>query len=162
MLEELRKLGAENVILSTNIMVRRDGLPYASGQPRVTDPGVAVYWTRKGKQQVMACDRWATIRDNMHAIGLTINAMRAITRAGSSELLDRAFTGYDALPSGSVVPPWQTVLFPEGLAYPYDHAKIEARYKELVLKTHPDQGGDHEKFLELQRAYEQALEELGA
>jgi hypothetical protein len=34
---------------------------------------------------------------------------------------------------------------------------IKQAYRRLSRKIHPDQGGDHEQFIALQRAYEQAL-----
>lgn len=38
--------------------------------------------------------------------------------------------------------------------------EIQARYKELVKEMHPDRGGTTEDFQELQREYEEALEEV--
>jgi len=77
---EIRRLGGEQLIISSNVPLKTDGLPFAmdwgsnrtkQGQP-IGDPGVAVYFFRKGKQLCFACDRWAHIQDNMHAITLTI------------------------------------------------------------------------------------------
>src|SRR5262245_61920292 len=41
LLGELRRLGAKNVIISSNLAVRQDGLPYAQQPRNIDDPGVA-------------------------------------------------------------------------------------------------------------------------
>jgi hypothetical protein len=57
--EELDRLGASGVVISTNLPLRADGFPRAdAARNRVQDPGVAVYFTLKKKQMVMACDRY--------------------------------------------------------------------------------------------------------
>lgn len=97
-LHEIELLGGEEVVISTNIKVRQDGLPYAN-QPRVSDPAVAVYFTYKGKQMCFACDKWESVYDNIYAIGMTINALRGIERWGSGSMVEQAFTGFVALPA---------------------------------------------------------------
>jgi hypothetical protein len=57
LLNELRLLGATNVIISSNVPLRRDGLPYANFR-EPEDPGVAVYFKWRQKPYVMRCDRW--------------------------------------------------------------------------------------------------------
>ena len=54
-LDELSTMGVRDgqFVISTNLELRNDGQP-RSGQRAPEDPGVAVYWTRKGQQQVMA------------------------------------------------------------------------------------------------------------
>lgn len=69
---EVRLLGATGLILSTNIPLRRDGLPYA-GTAQPEDPGVAVYFTYKKRQMCFACDRWRKVEDNMRAVVLRRN-----------------------------------------------------------------------------------------
>lgn len=43
------------------------------------------------------------------------------------------------------------------LSWPCTIAEVQEAYRRLVKDTHPDAGGSHDKFLELQAAYEQAL-----
>jgi hypothetical protein len=69
--------------------VRGAGRPYV-GQ-RISDSGAAVYFTRKGRDQCIACDKWDSVRDNLHAIGKTIEALRGIDRWGTGEMVDAAF-----------------------------------------------------------------------
>lgn len=47
-------------------------------------------------EYVLACDLFTEVRLNMHAIGLTIIAMRQIERCGASSMLERAFRGFRA------------------------------------------------------------------
>lgn len=99
-LRELGLFGMRNVIVSTNVESRRDGLPRSDRRAPV-DPGVAVYWTDpSGKQQqVMAIDIYDTVAANLAAVAATIDAMRAIERHGGAQVLNRAFSGFKALPS---------------------------------------------------------------
>lgn len=95
---EIKLLGGTHVVLSSNLSLRRDGIPLA-GQRQPSDKGVAVYFYRRGKQMAFACDRWNKIEDNIRAVAKTIEAVRGIDRWGASEMMERAFTAFEALPS---------------------------------------------------------------
>jgi hypothetical protein len=79
---EIERLGGKNIVISTNLQLRQDGLPYAN-QRMPNDPGVAVYFTYKGKQTCFACDRWNRIEHNLRAIFKTIEALRGICALGN-------------------------------------------------------------------------------
>ncbi|MBN2760857.1 MAG: hypothetical protein JXQ79_10180 [Rhodobacteraceae bacterium] len=100
----------QSVVISTNVELRPDGEPYANRR-QPTDTGVAVYFVRKGRAVCFACDQYQRVWENMRAICKTLEAMRGIERWGSAEMLDRAFTGFEALPppAESMVG-WWTVL----------------------------------------------------
>jgi hypothetical protein len=51
---------------------------------------------RADHEYVLACDLFTEVRLNMHAIGLTVEAMRQIERCGASSMLERAFRGFMA------------------------------------------------------------------
>ena len=55
---------------------------------------------------------------------------------------------------GNQVPTSLKVLH---LSWPCTVTDVQEAYRKLVKKAHPDGGGSHAKFLELQAAYEQAL-----
>jgi hypothetical protein len=55
---------------------------------------------------------------------------------------------------GNQVPTCLKVLH---LSWPCTVTDVHEAYRKLVKSTHPDGGGSHDKFLELQAAYEQAL-----
>ncbi len=136
-LRELAAMGMErgDVVISSNLRTRLDGMPM-SNQREPEDPGVAVYW-RVGKQtRCMAIDRYDRVADNLAAIAATLEAMRAIERHGGAEILDRAFTGFTALPQPEQ---WWQVL---GVASKATRAEIDTAYRALAMKHHPDRGGN--------------------
>ncbi|KQX18376.1 MULTISPECIES: DnaJ domain-containing protein [unclassified Sphingomonas] len=144
MMDELSRLGAREVIVSTDQPLNRDGSP--SMTRRWGDPGVAVYFKRKGKPVVLACDQFYQLHDNMRAIGKTIEAMRGIERWGASDMLDRAFTGFEALPAPEQ---WWQVL---GLTADADLEAIELAYRRLAPSFHPDRGGSDAAMARLNAA----------
>lgn len=89
LLEELKLLHATHVIVSSNIPVCRDGLPYADAR-EPADPGVAVYFHYKGRQLCFACDKWMVVRDNLYAVAMTIGAIRGIARWGTGDMIAQA------------------------------------------------------------------------
>lgn len=154
LMRELKALGAKNTVLSTNIPLRNDGLPYANfKQP--DDPGVAVYFQYKGKSMCFACDRWRKIEDNIQAVRHTINALRGIARWGSGDMLEAAFTGFQALEAPRGKEWWEILEIPRECSL----HMIELHYKNLVRKHHPDVGGSVEKMIEINAAIAQARKE---
>src|SRR5438874_2387964 len=69
---ELGRLGAEHAVLTSNQKPGRVSQP--------DDPGVALYFDLTGQQQCIPCDKWASVGDNIRAIGLTIAALRGLER----------------------------------------------------------------------------------
>jgi hypothetical protein len=153
-LDELRLLGASQPIISTNIILRQDGLP-RSGQKAPVDPGVAVYFVLKGQPKVLACDRWVRVEDNLWAIGKHIEAIRGQERWGVGTI-DQAFMGYSALPAPVVN--WWEVL---GVDRAADPETIQAAFRQKARITHPDAGGNSEDFIRVQAAWEAVRKERG-
>lgn len=161
-LDELRRMrvAQRDVIISTNLRLRNDGLPL-SKQREPEDPGVAVYWKMDGKGLVIAADCYTKISDNLAAVAATLDAMRSIKRHGGAQILERAFTGFTALPAPLTgQKPWREVL---GVQQNEGGKRvIEEAYRRRRGEAHPDRkGGKHEEFLAVQAAYEQAARELG-
>lgn len=158
-LGELRRMGVRdyNLIISSNIELRRDGLP-RSGQREPEDPGVAVYWRDSSQDghpmRCMAVDRYDRVADNLAAIAATLDAMRAIERHGGAEILNRAFTGFAALPGAGGSDHWSDVF---GLPGSAGRDEIEAAYRRLRSQHHPDRGGDAAQFHRITKAYEEAM-----
>lgn len=153
--QELQRMYATDIILSTNLQLRRDGMPYAGGFTKLADPGVAVYFKRADKEMVLACDKFLNIQDNLNAIALTINALRGIDRWGATDMMERAFRGFMALPQRASTP-WREVLGYYGGVY--EEARRE--YRRVVARAHPDNGGTVEAFQQVQQAWEAAQDEL--
>lgn len=174
-LNSLRLLRAVDVVITSNLPTKSNGLPYATG--RTDDPGIAVWWMqpkvgRPAAERVMACDRYPLPGENLRAIQLTIDAMRGIERWGASDLVERAFSGFAALPpsSGETIDAqpvdidWRAFFeitpLLDGMSK-YDLVGlVRGRYKRLALTLHPDHGGTREAFDELNRALELAEAEI--
>ena len=159
--KEVSLLGGRHVVLSSNVPLRLDGKPYANF-PAITDPAVAIYFTYRDKQMCFACDRWNKVEDNMQAVRKTIEALRGIARWGTGDMLQAAFTGFTALPAPIVAGMkrhWRDVL-ETGLSI-VGPAEVQAKYRTLAAKHHPDRGGDPAKMAELNQARDEAMKELG-
>lgn len=159
LLRELDLLGASDVVISTNMMVRQDGLLYAK-QRMPDDRGVAVYFTLDGEQQCIPCDKWSHVHDNLQAIRLTVEALRGLDRWGAKEMVNAAFRGFKALPAQAIVTPytakpWHEVLEVSPTA---SIETIKAAYRTQLKKHHPDHGGTDVDFQAVQRAYEQGMD----
>lgn len=151
---QLKLMNCEAVVLSSN---------YTLGAANPKDPGVVAYFTwvetrnpRKEIQMAIPCDRWAHIEDNVHAIALTVEAMRGMERWGAKHMIRAMFTGFKALPAGNGES-WQTVL---GVRYGCNLDEVKIAYRELAKRHHPDNGGNAEAFRRVQEAYETALRSL--
>ncbi len=155
---ELRAMGISEskILISSNLRLRLDGLPYANQATSDLDPGVAVYWRDKGRDRCMAIDRYTRLADNLAAIAATIAAMRAIERHGEAEILDRAFTGFAALAAPEQ---WWQVL---GVGESSTREQIDEAYRRLASKHHPDRGGSAETMARINRARDQGLEGMHA
>lgn len=153
--KELERLGASNPLLSSNLETRLNGAP-RSGQTEPYDNGVAVYFKLKGRNTVLACDKWNRVADNIAAIAQHIDALRRIDRYGIGSL-EQAFAGYQALPAQAAS--WFTVL--EFSEPPKNWDVIESRFKSLARVHHPDRGGNAETMAKINTAYDTARLEFG-
>lgn len=157
LLRQVEMLGGKNPILSTNIPLRNDGLPYATAK-EPDDAGVALYFKYKGKDMCFAADQYKYVRQNIHAIDLTIKAIRAIERYGASDMMERAFRGFTALAEQNP-DTWRDVL---GLdSRTPSESEIEAAFREKVKLHHPDVGGDATKFHQVVIARKNARQAIG-
>lgn len=162
LLGELRHMGIPdwNVIVSTNVPLRLDGMPRSDKEP--ADPGAAVYWKKNDKQvmRCMAIDRYTRVADNLAAIAATLEAMRAIERHGGGTILERAFLGFAALPE-KASSSWRQV-FGISTTAAATWPMVEERFRALAQVHHPDKGGDRAKFEEIVQARDAARLELAS
>lgn len=96
------------------------------------------------------------LEENVHAIELTVAALRGLERWGAKEMVDAAFRGFQSLPpgdGGGGPPEWWSVLGVERTA---GDAQIDAAYRAKAKQRHPDAGGDDESFKLLGEAYRRA------
>ncbi len=143
-------MGADSMVLSTNLRLRNDGYPY-SKQAQPIDKGAAVYFMHKGKQMCFACDRWDSIQDNIYAVAMTIEALRGIERWGSGDMVNQAFSGFVALPAPKRA---EEVL---GVRAGASHDEIETAWREKAKRYHPDKGGSVEAMQEINDARKRLL-----
>lgn len=158
---ELRRLGAVYPILSSNLELRLDGRPRAD-RAEPADPGVCLYFQLKGQPFALACDTFTTVAQNIAALANHLDATRRIERYGvatASETL-RAFQSLPPPSEGIVTPRrWSEVL---GVPARATRAEIDAAYRSLARKAHPDNGGSTAAMTALNAARAQAYIEVTA
>lgn len=160
---EVKRLGGSDLIISSNIPTRNDGELRADfGRYKLDDPGVAIYFKWKKRDIVMCCDTYLAVWENIVALCKAIEALRGLERWGVSEFLDRAFTGFNALPPASgIIMGYNKRKWWDVLQVRSDSSRdmIVSSYRSLVKTCHPDVPGtgDMIKFQEIQEAYEEAI-----
>lgn len=135
-----------NLVISSNVTL---------GAEKPADPGVAVWFTWDGLQVSIPVDRYQTVAANLQAIHHIVEARRTELRHGTLALVRATFMGFKALPSSRRAS-WREVLkVPAGAS----REQIEAAYRDLAKKAHPDAGGSTAAMTELNRARAEALRE---
>lgn len=146
---EIDRLGAQNFVLSSNLVRNIDGSP-RSNQSEPADPGVALYFTLKGKPTCLPCDTYRRAADNIAAIAAHIEATRAIERYGVATIAEM-FTGFAAL---SPPKSWHEILGVPPNAGP---DTIRGAHRQLAAKAHPDVGGSTARMAEINAARDEGL-----
>lgn len=147
LLKEVDKLGGTEIVLSTNIELRQDGLPYANRR-QPDDRGIAVYFKLNKKDVSLACDKWIKIEHNIYAIAMHIDALRAQDRWGVGTL-EQAFMGYTTLPEKTGKDYFENIQ-------PYFRKR---HYHRMAKLLHPDKTGSDVEFKELNSQYKKLTEE---
>jgi hypothetical protein len=155
--DELKRMGASGVVISTNVPLKADGTIRLDREP--LDSGVAVYFIRDGKQMVLACDQYDLLRDNLLAIAKTVEAMRGIERWGAGEMMDRVFSGFKALPAeaGQGEDCWKVL----GIPPMSESHLVTLVHRDLVRKLHARSSAS-EEFARVNVARDDALSALKA
>lgn len=127
---------------------------------------VKVIFDRNGKRYTKTCSKWIDSRDNLRAIGLSIEYLyRAVEVYGVeskeefNDLIDQVFIGLEAAPNDDALllgfgNLWWNVL---GVKSDATKTDITNAYKSLAKIHHPDNGGDKEQFIKLRTAYEEGI-----
>ena len=147
--DEIRLLGATDIVVATNHPVRRDGR-LAAVTRRMDDPGVAVYFTLGGRQMVLAQDEYWRLEDNIRSLALAVEGMRRVKRHGGPRMVAKAFDGFVALPGPGTISTWWHVLGVEESAPP---DAVRSAYRRLIRENHPDAGGRQEDAQRINEAY---------
>lgn len=153
--KQLQLLGAKKIIISSNVLQRKDGGMYSEYlMKKIDDPGIAVYFQHEGQDVVMCCDQYLWPIDNLYAIAKGVESIRNMARWGVSDFIKRAFTGFKALPEVSEVNKWWEVL---GLPPNADKEAAKSAYRKLAQVHHPDAGGSVAMFNRITQAYQEAM-----
>lgn len=163
---EIGRLRGSNIIVGATFHEReitRHGWPYANARP--WHPGIEVSFdTRAHGRLVYATDVCTFWQHNIRSIALGLRALRDVDRFGIAAT-GQQYAGWRALPSGigrgvvfaNTAEAWTTLID----AIPADALEpgggtltTDAAYRLAARHTHPDTGGDPERFLRVQAAYE--------
>ncbi len=146
------------VVLSTDIVTR--GRQYAT-EKMASDHGAALAFEFQGRRYHVGQDAWARPLHNVWSLALMAEGLRQTVRHAGDALFARMIAGFAALPP----PPAGGVLAPIaahqvlGVAPDAPREVIEAAYRALARKHHPDQGGSAAGMAALNAARDQLLRE---
>jgi hypothetical protein len=157
---ELVHLKAHNTLIQAYFdheAIRADGWPKGGRAPSA--PGIILTF-QSGSASVMSfpCDTYSHWEDNLRAIGLALAALRAIRRYGVGKTTEQ-YRGFVALPPASPIPRRDAAIGflsrVTGLAISEVERDLQSAYRTAARRLHPDSGGSHDQFTELQRHWEE-------
>lgn len=153
---ELQRLGATDMLMSSNLKLSLSGMPY-SGQAEPKDRGIAVYFKLNHQDRVLACDKYLSCAGNIAAIANHIDALRRIERYGVGSI-EQAFAGYAALPPPGAEnrPQWRQVFRFRPMS-PVSPEDVNTVYRAMAKNAAADEAA----LLTLNLARDEALRELG-
>jgi hypothetical protein len=156
LIDELERIGATEIVISSNQPIRKDGYPYAQ-ERSLSDTGVAVYFMRDGRAMVMAQDRFRTVIGNIRSLAMAVEGLRQMERHGGAVMMERAFAGFVAIAPPGWKKPWREVF---GVAKDW-RGDVTALFRQKARERHPDSGGSDTLMAELNVAFGEAKAELG-
>lgn len=168
-LQHLQARGVAVLLALREQDIRFDGRPRAGA--KVTHPGVIVVCETKHGPLRMACDTFDEWTGNLRAITLTLKNLRLIDNYGCTRRGEQ-YRGWTALPPPEGVihapGPVATMTKDEAIRFlaeicEYNPERIAAALlrnpsdadvfvRQAAAKTHPDRGGDPEKFKKVMQA----------
>ena len=147
---ELKTLGANNIVIQAGFrleQIRNDGWPRSGEKP--SHPGVVLSFNdRKGSPLSFPCDTYTGHEQNIRAIALSLQALRAVNRYGVVKT-DEQYRGFAALPEAP-----RKMTKEDALAFfalhggngTVNHSTFKGAYRFAAAKLHPDNqstGSDH-------------------
>lgn len=169
--DELRHLKAQNVVLQVCVpasMIRNDGGLRAGCEPHY--PPVVLSFNSKHGPVSMPSDTYDDWHDNVRAIALALQALRAIDRYGVTSRAEQ-YRGWQALPApapnrSEIITPEQALDFlAKYLGSPVSSVSSPAIITRSAIrlaqkKSHPDAGGNPDDFKRIMDC-ERVLREAG-
>ncbi len=168
---ELQKLHAKEITIQaflTHGQLRNDGWPLSKAVP--SQPGLILSFKTKSGALSFPCDRYRIFDDNLRAIALSLQALRAVDRYGVTKSSEQytgwkridaptaagfqtkedaaSFIGVQAMATNSADP-----LSPQTMrSLISDPLTRQAAYRAAARRLHPDAPtGNHELFVKLQQ-----------
>lgn len=156
--KQIKLLGGKNLIISTNLATKKNGMPY-SNAAEPDDSGAAIYFTLDGEPACYPNDKYNRVADNIYGIAKIIEAQRGIQRWGTKENVRASFEGFKMLPEKTSGESWWDYFSVD----PKNATKsdIAQSYRQKVKEVHPDRPeGSTEKFKKAQQMKQQALQSV--
>jgi len=154
---ELAYLRAKDVVIQAYFApseIRNDGWPKSSARP--AQPGVILSFDAGKEAYSYPCDTFIDWEDNLRAIALSLEALRAVDRYGVTRGREQ-YQGFRRLGApasiDSKVAAEQFLTQYSGLGIDDIRRDLDGAYRVAARKLHPDQGGSHDLFVALQNHY---------
>ena len=152
---ELNHLGARDIVVQAYFDredIRNDGWPRSSARTRA--PSVIVSFSNKAKESFSyPCDTYQRWEDNLYAIALSLEALRAVDRYGVTKG-GQQYQGFKRLEAPSVIDARvlaeSFICTHAGVSLVDLRADLGGAYKAAAVKLHPDKVGHDELFKQLQ------------
>lgn len=157
---ELRMLNARNVVLqafASERDIRIDGQLRSDGRP--FKPGVILSFETKDGPISMPCDTYTHWQDNVRAIALSLEALRAVNRYGVAKVGEQ-YRGWKALPPAPANSDFSSIddavawlsECDGGNRFFVSEEQLRFVFRRLSARFHPDRGGNPANWLKLQSA----------
>ena len=163
---ELAKLSAKDIVIQAQFQakdIRNDGWPRSSARP--SGPAIVVSFKGSKGPLCFPCDRYDSWEDNLYAIALSLEALRAVDRHGVTQNAEQ-YKGWAQLPApadksatfqdAQQAAQWLAVVSGGSSTAAFlmvNSTARDASYRMAAKNLHPDKpGGSTEAFQKLQDA----------
>jgi len=138
-----------------NRHTKSNGLPRYNANPE--DPGFVLRWVDDGEQFAVACDAYADLSANVRAVYKWLHETRMRSQrpvqTGDSEFAAARLPAGDEDAVVGRKPPHEVL----GVAPDAPDAAVKGAARQLKAESHPDNGGDRERFQRVVEAEEAML-----
>jgi hypothetical protein len=153
---EMKMLNAKDVTLAVDCdpsQVRLDGTLRASA--RLRGPGVVLRYRSGSHHYEFCADRYRDWNDNLRAIAMTMELLRAVARYGATR--DEAYVGFRAIPAATEAVDEEgahiaTLCRHSGRTVDSVRADTLGAFRAARARTHTDVGGNVDEWHAVERA----------
>lgn len=149
---ELAKLHAKDILIQAyldRVDIRNDGWPRSGARPK--EPGIIVTFRSRESCMSFPCDSFDGWEDNLRAVALTLQSLRAADRYGVTGNCEQ-YRGFAALTPKRDGRDAAVSFMARVTGWPESQVKSDPQgaYRLAARACHPDTGGDNGQFHELQ------------